>query len=258
MGAIAAGRDELYDAEDKQRYQAHVGQLRWIADTTHPTLSVAASILGSFASKPGKGCLEATRHAFRWLQGVKTRCLKKMPGFPEGLYVASDSDLAGLYQILGGKRSRSGSAIFLNGFLVAYDSRYQKCKATEYKDEDEVALSSGAGEVYALSDTIKLALHVVYCSEELGINISKPFEVHVDAAAAIGFCNAFSKTGKMKYIDLRESWVRQLRDRGLTTLVKVDGLMNVADFFTKILGKTKFQQFADWMMGGLEENRGAQ
>ena len=62
----------------------------------------------------------------------------------------------------------------------------------------------------------------------------------------------------MKYIDLRESWVRQLRDRGLTTLVKVDGLMNVADFFTKVLGKTKFQQFADWMMGELEENRGAQ
>ena len=62
----------------------------------------------------------------------------------------------------------------------------------------------------------------------------------------------------MKYIDLREGWVRQLRDRGLTTLVKVDGQMNVADFFTKILGKTKFQQFAGQMMGELEDNRSAQ
>ena len=57
--AIAEGRGELYDAEEKQRFQAHVGQFRWLADTTHPTLSLAASVLSSFTSKPGKGCLEA-------------------------------------------------------------------------------------------------------------------------------------------------------------------------------------------------------
>ena len=32
--AIAEGRGELYDAEEKQRFQAHVGQFRWLADTT--------------------------------------------------------------------------------------------------------------------------------------------------------------------------------------------------------------------------------
>ena len=89
----------------------------------------------------------------------------------------------------------------------------------------------------------------------MGIKIPTPFKVHVDAAAAMGFCNAYNKTGKMKYIDLRESWVQQLRDRGLTTLVKVDGQYNVADFFTKILAKVKFMQFQDKLVGVLDDNR---
>ena len=77
----------------------------------------------------------------------------------------------------------------------------------------------------------------------------------MDAAAVMGFCNAYNKTGKMKYIDLRESWVRQLRDRSLTRLVKIAGPYNVADFFTKVLAKIKYGQFQGELVGVLDDDR---
>ena len=77
----------------------------------------------------------------------------------------------------------------------------------------------------------------------------------MDAAAVMGFCNAYNKTGKMKYIDLRESWVRQLRDRSLTRLVKIAGPYNVADFFIMILAKIKYGQFQGELVGVLDDDR---
>ena len=76
---------------------------------------------------------------------------------------------------------------------------------------------------------------------------SRP-RIHVDATAALGFAAKTKGVGRMKHIDLREGWVRQLLSADKADLVKVDGKMNKADQLTKILGKSEFQAGEDELM----------
>jgi hypothetical protein len=38
----------------------------------------------------------------------------------------------------------------------------------------------------------------------------------------------------MKHLDLRDRWIRELKDSGQIDIIKVPGTLNKADYFTKI------------------------
>ena len=49
----------------------------------------------------------------------------------------------------------------------------------------------------------------------------------------------------MKHLDLRAAWIREMKDSNVVKFVKVDGKINLADFFTKILPVGEHQEAAD-------------
>lgn len=71
-----------------------------------------------------------------------------------------------------------------------------------------------------------------------------PDEAPVDATVAISFAADVGtpSISKMKFIDLREAWVMELRDRGMCKIVKVDTKCNPADFGTKLLSVQEFRR----------------
>ena len=46
----------------------------------------------------------------------------------------------------------------------------------------------------------------------------------------------------MKHIGIREAWVQQIRDKEKIEVLKIAGTKNPADFFTKLLTNTAFDQ----------------
>ena len=48
----------------------------------------------------------------------------------------------------------------------------------------------------------------------------------------------------MKSIDLRAEWVRQLRDRGLVKLVKIEGQGSPAGLFTKLVDREAYARLS--------------
>jgi len=52
----------------------------------------------------------------------------------------------------------------------------------------------------------------------------------------------------MKHVDLRQTWVRELRTSGDVEFCKVPGTENKADFFTKILSPIEFERMEERLM----------
>ncbi len=98
-----------------------------------------------------------------------------------------------------------------------------------------VMLSSGEAEAVTASEAAKLALHMQYVADEMGLQTYETIPIYVDATTAIAFAEKSCGTGRMKHIDIRSAWVRVLRDRKRISLCKVNGELNPADFMTKIL-----------------------
>ena len=91
-------------------------------------------------------------------------------------------------------------------------------------------------------DVPKMALHAKYILQEIDTPTPERIPIHIDAGAAIGFITNTCSIGRMKHIDLRESWVEQLRKKGVIKWIKVPGTANRADTFTKVLQGAEFEK----------------
>ena len=110
------------------------------------------------------------------------------------------------------------------------------------------ATSSDEAEVHVAADAVKEGLHLKYVADELGIFVGDKIKVGIDAGAAIGFISNTGSPARLKHINLRVAWVRQLRDHSQVEFVKVLGTDNPANFFTKIQGYPAFKEAEERMM----------
>ena len=122
------------DEEEVTEARSALGEAGFIAQTTHPILAPACSIISSIVGQRTKGITKLTKHLWRYIKGVQHRCLKKQNGNREGLMLSSDADWAGLYSVNKEKRSRTGILATYDGMPFAWRSSYQKCKGTEFNE----------------------------------------------------------------------------------------------------------------------------
>ena len=87
-----------------------------------------------------------------------------------------------------------------------------------------------------------------YVGEEMGITMPRVITVYVDATVAISFAADVGNPTGMKFIDLRDDWVLQLRDRSVCRVVKVNTKLNPADFGTKILDPAEFRRQRNYFL----------
>ena len=109
----------------------------------------------------------------------------------------------------------------------------------------------GMHATYEVADAAKLALHLHFLSDEIGIPQTTPKEILVDAGAAIGFIQNTGTIDRMKHIDLRSTWLENMRNRSLIKYHRVPGDTNAADFFTKITSGPTFEKYEQQLMGQL-------
>lgn len=250
---LKAGKQQ--SEKDQELTGKYLGQAQWLAQTTHPTIAPAISMLSSIVKRNVEGGLDAMIHVMKYLKGKQAFALVRKAGVQSGLQAQSDADWAGMYTLSKGMemRSRTGILITYNDMPVTWKSHYQQCKGTFYdegKDYDEylIATSSAESEVHAAADAAKEVKHLRYVAEELELNLPKKTDIKIDAGAAMGFIHNTGTVGRMKHIDVRCSWVQTLRDDSDINFVKIAGTDNKADFFTKIQPTTAFQGFEAVMM----------
>ena len=222
--------DNKLSAELATVARSTMGELHWLAATTHPKLAVAHSMLAKYSANPCEGLLEALKTAIRYAAGAVDDCLFIPAGINSGLECFTDSDWAGNYSIDGCTKSRSGMLIRYNGVPVDWLSSKQLCIATSSADAESRALSTG----------VMRGLQMQYIAEELMLQTSSVLPVFVDAEAAIGFARNNGGGSKMKHIDIREQWVQSIRDKKQIKITKVPGKKNPADFFTKLMTNAEF------------------
>ena len=94
--------------------------------------------------------------------------------------------------------------------------------------------SPAVSEIYALKEGVKDSRLVQWVAEEMGIVTAYPFTVCVDNAQAISFQSDTCPNSKIRgSIDMREAWVKELRDLDIVATQYVESSSNLADIFTK-------------------------
>ncbi len=233
------------DPDGKAEYQADLGSLNWAAQVFCPKLAPTVSLLGKRASAPTVSGPAMIKQAVRWLAGNIDMCLKTDSTNSEGIAFYCDSDLAGLHSVDGETRSRMGILGTYNGMPFFWNSSWIKATCT----------SSGEAEVYALSECTKAAVHFKWVCQELKIDVPDQIPIYCDAEAAIGFFKNLggATQSKLKHIDLRSEWVREMRDSAnIVSVQHIAGVDNPANFFTKVLSAAEFKKEGAQLMATVD------
>ena len=129
--------------------------------------------------------------------------------------------------------------IAMNGGGIAWLSRLQKLAAQ----------SSAESEIYAVTESVKEAIHIRLLCEECKIRQPGiPMTVWEDNNACIQMGHALRGSNAAKHFELRLRFLYEHIAAGSIEFSRIDTSHQLADGFTKPLGTTKFEEFRNSIM----------
>ena len=186
------------------------------------------------ADKHMKAMLHCMKHcAERPNRGLVLQPTRKWDGTDKHLFRIngkSDSDYA---KEPVDRRSVSGSVVMLEGSPIIFRSSTQK----------HVALSVTEAELYAGVSTAQDMLYTKNVLESLGLKVELPMILEMDNMGAVHLANNWSVSGRTRHIDVRQCFLRELKEEGILIVKWTPGTANVADLFTKNLAGPQFEEY---------------
>lgn len=204
-------------------YAEAVGSLMYLAIATRPDIAYAVGVLSRFSANPGVAHWKAVKHLFRYLQGTKDFKLTYAPDSdaPALFTTYCDADHAGNPD---NGRSTSGFVVKMGTGAISWASRLQTL----------VALSTTEAAVMAGQEVLWLQ----NLFNSLGIPV-KNSPMFIDNMSALSVAKNPEHHGRMKHLDLRFYWLRDVIATGRIGVTHVATEFMPADIMTKALGKLK-------------------
>jgi hypothetical protein len=219
-------------------YVSAIGALMYLTIVTRLDIAYAVGVLCHFMAHPGPEHWKAVKHLFCYLCGTCDFCLtyKPEPSAPYPFYAYSNADHGAN---LDNGRSTSAYVVKIGSGAVLWSSRLQSIVALSTTEAEFVAAASASQEVVWMRALLG----------ELGFPISGPSLLLLDNQSAIQVGKNPEHHGRMKHLDLRFYWLRNVVVAGQIVLRYVPTANMAADLLTKGLARIKVA--AAWPQLGL-------
>jgi hypothetical protein len=213
-------------------YSSAVGALLWITKT-RPEILFAVSQICRFNSRFNETHVKAVMRVFGYLAKYPSRAIvhpiRRDWSPSETISVETYVD-ASHADDPESRKSSYGYVVYVQGCLIS-------CRA---KRTTHRALSSTEAEYVACSEGAREGIHVRNVLRDLELNVEPTIRLMEDNNGAIAWASNRSVNQSNKHIDLKWHYVRDLIENGEATISKVPSKDNVADIFTKNLGRIIF------------------
>ena len=211
-------REEMKD----KPYRAILGSVMWGQLATRPDLSFSVSLLARFQSNPGKEHWNSLLHVIGYIKNTLDHGLTYSRDFDLSPSAYVDSDYGGCKDT---RRSTSGFIFTMAGGAVCWSSKRQTT----------VALSTVEAEYVAMSRCAQQMVWMHSWLNEVQIDFQLPGLIKGDNRGAIALTKNTKDHGKVKHIDIRHHYIRDLLKSGAISIKQVASADNLADLFTKPL-----------------------
>ena len=239
----AEPEDNINDG-DLFYYQSGVGKLLHLMRWSRPEILNAVRELSRYMSGASKAHVKAMHRTMKYCVGMPESGLLLNPtgywdGDPSYEFVIlgrSDSDYA---KDTDTRKSVSGTSTFLNGSPIHTRSSTQR----------SVTLSVTEAELVAATQCAQDMLYAMRVIESMGLKVKKPMILEVDNKGAVDLTHNWSVGGRTRHVEVRQYFLRDLKEEGVILAEWIPGDSNSSDLFTKNLGGPLFEKHATTYCG---------
>ena len=210
-------------------YQSLISNLRYLTHT-RPNLLFSVGILSRYMENPNQDHYNGVKKVLRYVKGIEDYGLLYKKGeLKEELIGYNDNDFAG---DCSDRKSTSGHIFFFGGMSVSWSSQKQSI----------VALSSCEAEYIAATTATCQAVWMNRLIGELMHNGEMKVKFIVENQSAITLSKNLVHHNRTKHTDTRYHFIRQCIEDKKIKIAFIRTEDQLADIFTKALGKVKFQE----------------
>jgi transposase InsO family protein len=227
------GRDDM----KKYPIRQVIGSCAYAAVSTRPDIQEITNRVSRFVSDPGNEHWTAAIRILKYLQGTQNLGLL-FKNTKTGKCILSgycDSNYGGCKDTF---RSTTAYIFKVNGAPVSWCSKLQNSVAKSTCEAEYVSTSTAAQEAVHLRNVLK----------DLGQEQVEPTTVYCDNRGAIQLANNTVTKTRSKHIDIQIHFVRELVERNVVQFKYIPSKFNVADMFTKPLGRNKLETHRNSIM----------
>ncbi|XP_058211908.1 uncharacterized mitochondrial protein AtMg00810-like [Rhododendron vialii] len=217
---------DVGERTDKERYQRLVGRLIYLAHT-RPDVTYAVGVVSQFMHDPRTSHLDTVYRILRYLKAAPGRGILFSNHGHLRLEAFTVVDWAGSVD---DRRSTSGYCTFLGGNLITWQSKKQSVVARSSAEAEYRAMAHGVCELLWL----QTVLH------DLRISDNDPMKLYCDNKAAINIAHNPVQHDRTKHIEIDRHFIKEKLSKGLICMPFVRSKNQLADIFTKGLGRKSF------------------
>ncbi|XP_055590356.1 uncharacterized protein LOC129742481 [Uranotaenia lowii] len=202
----------------------------YVSLTSRPGLAATANYFSQFQACPNERHWVQLRRVLRYVKGTLNYGLVYEASIDGPmLEVYTDADWA---SDIVDRRSVSGAVFKLFGATVSWIAKKQ---AT-------VSLSSTEAELVALCKAACHGQWLIRVLKDLGLSVVEPVPFHEDNQSTIKIVSNPKDTGRLKHIDVKHFFVRDLVESGCIKVDYVPSAEQQADILTKSLPAPTFRR----------------
>ena len=226
-------REKSENQEIENKCRRAIGVLMYAMLCSRPDLCIAISILSRYQSASSLQLWQAIKRVFRYLQKTQHVSLVfRKTDFKNVIKGYADADWAGDKV---DRKSTSGYIFKIFGCTVSWCSKKQSSVALSSTEAEYIALSLAVSEACWLRNLI-FDFKILQCN-------SLSVVIFEDNQSAIKVCRNPEFHKRLKHIDIRFHFIRDKVNDKVIILKYISTKMQLADFFTKPLSLTSFNEF---------------
>lgn len=211
------------------QYRRLVGRLIYLC-FTRPELSYCVHILSQFMQKPREEHWEAALRVVRFLKGSPGQGILLQKDSDLKLYGWCDSDWAGCPLT---RRSLTGWFVLLGQSPISWKTKKQHTVSRSSAEAEYRSMATATCE-------LKWLLGILSC---LGVDHPQPIQIYCDSQAALHIAKNPVFHERTKHIEVDCHFVRDEIAKGVIQPTHVSTHTQLADIFTKALGRSQFTSF---------------
>ena len=246
-GDVLSKGENLLSKGEQTEYRSGVGKLLHMMRWTRPEIYNRVRELSRFMSGATEQHLKAMKRVMKYCVTYKKRGLTLRPqgewdgtaGYLFKVRGKSDSE----YAKDESRKSVNGWAVWLNDAPVSYRSKMMPI----------IALSVTEAELFAATQCAMDMLFAMRVLNGIGLKVELPMILEVDNKAAVDLCNNWSIGGRTRHVEVKQYFLRELKERGLINVKWISGESMTSDIFTKNLAGPLFDKHAQSFVGRDDE-----
>jgi hypothetical protein len=206
-----------------------VGSLLYLSVSTRPDIAFVVGVLARFNSNPGIAHWKAVKHVFRYLKGTLDYKLTYSPvsNHSNELFTTySDADHGGDKNT---GRSTSAYVVKMGTGAISWRSKLQSMVTLSTTEAEYIAAVGAGMEILWLRNLFS----------ELGYELKSSSTLYIDNQSAVAVAKNPEHHGRIKHLDLRYYWLREVVDSGQISVKYCSTVDMPADILTKPLVKVK-------------------